>query len=159
MKQHIISAVVENKPGVLARISSLFCARGFNIDSLNVGETENPEFSRMTIVVSGDDRVLEQIRKQLSKLIDTLKVIELSGAPCVESDLALVKLKVPAARRGEVLDLVTIFRARVADVSEKHMIVEISGNEDKIQAFIRVVAPFGVAEMVRAGRIAMRRGE
>lgn len=158
-KRHIISAVVENKPGVLARIASLFCARGFNIESLNVGETENPQWSRMTIAVSGDHKVLEQIRKQLEKLIDTLKVSELSGAAAVERDLALIKLKIPPQRRGEVRDLVEIFRARIADISERHMIVEIAGSEEKIESFVRLAAPFGITEMVRAGRIAIKRGD
>jgi acetolactate synthase, small subunit len=159
VKRHIISAVVENKPGVLARIASLFCARGFNIESLNVGETENSQWSRMTISVTGDGRVLEQVRKQLEKLIDTLKVSELSDASFVERDLALIKVKIPAARRSEVMNLVEIFRARIADVSERHMIVEISGGEDKIQSFVKLAAPFGISEMVRAGRIAIKRGE
>ena len=158
-KRHIISAIVENKPGVLARISSLFCARGFNIESLNVGETENSQWSRMTITVSGDNQVLEQVRKQLEKLIDTLKVSELSDHDCIEQDLALIKLKIPANRRSEIKDLVEIFRARIADVGERHMIVEIAGNEDKIQSFVRLVTPFGISEMVRAGRIAIKRGD
>ena len=158
-KRHIISAVVENKPGVLARIASLFCARGFNIESLNVGETENSQWSRMTITVTGDRQVLEQVRKQLEKLIDTLKVTEMSEHDCIEHDLALIKLKIPANRRGEIRDLVEIFRARIADVGERHMIVEIAGSEDKIQAFVRLVTPFGIAEMVRAGRIAIKRGD
>ena len=158
-RRHIISAVVENKPGVLARIASLFCARGFNIESLNVGETENAQWSRMTITVSGDAQVLEQVRKQLEKLIDTLKVTELSDFDCIERDLALIKLKIPSNRRSEIRDLVEIFRARIADVSERHMIVEVAGSEDKIQAFVRLVTPFGITEMVRAGRIAIRRGD
>ncbi len=158
-KRHIISAVVENKPGVLARIASLFCARGFNIESLNVGETDNPQWSRMTITVSGDQQVLEQVRKQLEKLIDTLKVSELSDSVCVERDLALIKVKIPSSRRSEIMDLAEIFRARIADVSERHMIVEISGSEDKIQSFVKLAAPFGISEMVRAGRIAIKRGE
>lgn len=158
-ERHLISAVVENKPGVLARIASLFCARGFNIESLNVGETENPQWSRMTITVSGDTQILEQIRKQLEKLIDTLKVSELSESKCVERDLALIKIKVPAQRRPEVTNLVDLFRARIVDVGERHLIVEVVGDEDKIQAFIKLAAPFGIAEMVRAGRIAIKRGE
>lgn len=158
-KRHVISAVVENKPGVLARIASLFSARGFNIESLNVGETEHSQWSRMTITVSGDEQVLEQVRKQLEKLIDTLKVSELSGADCVERDLALIKLKAPASRRGEIRNLTEIFRARIADVSERHMIVEVSGGEDKIEAFVGLAAPFGIVEMVRAGRIAIKRGD
>lgn len=158
-KRHVISAVVENKPGVLARIASLFCARGFNIDSLNVGETDNPQWSRMTITVTGDDQILEQIRKQLEKLIDTLKVSELSDDLCVERDFALIKLKVPPQKRGEMRDLVEIFRARIADVSERHIIVEISGSEEKLETFIKLAAPFGIVEMVRAGRIAIKRGD
>ncbi|MDR1535396.1 MAG: acetolactate synthase small subunit [Planctomycetota bacterium] len=158
-KRHIISAVVENRPGVLARVVSLFSARGFNIESLNVGETENPRWSRMTIAVSGDDGIIEQIRKQLEKLVDTLKVGELSESARIERDLALIKLRMPPARRGEMRDLADIFRARVADVTERHMTVEISGDEDKIEAFVRLAAPFGIVEMVRAGRIAIKRGD
>ncbi len=157
--RHLISAVVENKPGVLARIASLFSARGFNIESLNVGETENPQWSRMTITVSGDVLILEQIRKQLEKLIDTLKVSELSEAKCVERDLALVKMTVPQKRRAEVTNLVDLFHARIVDVSERHMIAEVVGNEEKIETFVKLAAPFGIAEMVRAGRIAIKRGE
>ena len=157
--RHLISAVVENKPGVLARIASLFSARGFNIESLNVGETENPQWSRMTITVSGDVLILEQIRKQLEKLIDTLKVSELSEARCVERDLALVKMTVPQKRRAEVTNLVDLFHARIVDVSERHMIAEVVGNEEKIETFVKLAAPFGIAEMVRAGRIAIKRGE
>lgn len=158
-KRHIISAVVENKPGVLARIASLFGARGFNIESLTVGETESSQWSRMTISVTGPDQVLEQIRKQLEKLIDTLKVTELSETSCVERDLALVKVKMPANRRSEMADLAAIFRARIADVSERHMVVEISGDEEKIDAFVRLASPFGIVEMVRAGRIVIKRGD
>ncbi len=157
--RHLISAVVENKPGVLARIASLFSARGFNIESLNVGETDNPQWSRMTITVSGDAQILEQIRKQLEKLIDTLKVSELAQDMCVERDLALIKIKAPAARRAEVATLVDLFRARIVDVGERHMTAEVAGDVDKIQAFIKLVAPFGIGEMVRAGRIAIKRGE
>lgn len=158
-KRHVISAMVENKPGVLARIASLFSARGFNIESLTVGETESSQWSRMTITVSGDRLVLEQVRKQLEKLIDTMKVTELTDYPCIEADLALIKLKMPANRRSEMRDLVEIFKARIADVTERHMIVEIAGNEEKLQAFVRLVTPFGIVEMVRTGRVAMKKGE
>ena len=158
-KRHIISAVVENRPGVLARVVSLFSARGFNIERLNVGETENPRWSRMTIAVSGDDGIIEQIRKQLEKLVDTLKVGELSESARIERDLALIKLRMPPARRGEMRDLADIFRARIADVTERHMTVEISGDEDKIEAFVRLAAPFGIVEMVRAGRVVIKRGD
>lgn len=157
--RHIISAVVENKPGVLARISGLICARGFNIESLAVGETENPEWSRMTIVVSGDEAILEQVRKQLSKLIDTLKVTDLTGIPLVERDLVLVKFKVPAPRRGEVMDLAKIFDAKILDITEKTLMVEVSGDEEKIDSFLRLVRPYGIAEMARTGRIALKRGD
>lgn len=157
--RHLISAVVENKPGVLARIASLFCARGFNIESLNVGETENPQLSRMTITASGDEQILEQIRKQLEKLIDTLKVTELSQSRCIERDLALVKVKVLPQKRAEVSNLADLFHARVVDVGERHMIIEVVGDEEKIQTFVKLAAPFGISEMVRAGRIAIKRGE
>ena len=157
--RHIISAIVENEPGVLARIAGLFSARGFNIESLSVGETESAQWSRMTITVTGDKFVLEQVRKQLEKLVDTLKVTELSEADCVERDLALIKMKAPPPRRGEIKDLVELFRAGIADVSEKHMIVEITGSEDKIRAFIRLATPLGIVEVVRAGRVVMKRGD
>ncbi|MDR0361174.1 MAG: acetolactate synthase small subunit [Planctomycetota bacterium] len=159
VRRHVFSALVENKPGVLARIASLFSARGYNIESLNVGETDNAATSRMTISVLGDDRTLEQIRKQLSKLIDTLKVTELSDLPCVETDLALVKVKAAPDRRGEILNLVTVFNARIADVSERHLVIEISGNEAKLRSFLSLAGTYGVTEMVRAGRIAMKRGD
>lgn len=166
--RHIISALVDNKPGVLARIASLFSARGYNIESLAVGRTEEgspdagggkSDRSRMTIVVNGDDRVIEQIRKQLDKLVDTYKVTDLSDTPAVERDLALVRLKLPPQRRGEVIELVEIFRGHIVDVTEKQMIVEVSGDEEKISAFLRVLKPFGISEMARTGRIALRRGE
>ena len=158
-KKHIISVLVENKPGVLARIASLFSARGFNIESLNVSETETSELSRMTIMVTGTDQILEQIRKQLSKLIDTIKVTELFDAPCVEADLALVKIKATSAKWGEVRDLANLFNARIADVSEKSVIVEVSGDGDKLASFIKLAAPYGIAEMVRAGRVVMKRDD
>lgn len=158
-KRHLISVMVENKPGVLARIASLFSARGFNIESLTVGETESSQWSRMTIAVSGDRLVLEQIRKQLEKLIDTLKVTELTDFDCIECDLALIKVKMPPNRRSEMRDLTEIFKARIADLTERHMIVEISGSEEKLQAFIRLATPFGIVEMVRAGRVAIKRGD
>ena len=157
-ERHLISALVENKPGVLARIASLFSARGFNIESLNVGETDKPQYSRMTITVSGDTQIIEQVRKQLEKLIDTLKVTELTDADCVERDLALIKVKVPAAKRSEFRDLVDIFNARIVDIGDKHMIVELAANERKIETFINLATPFGISEMVRAGRIALKRG-
>jgi acetolactate synthase-1/3 small subunit len=157
--RQIFSVIVENQPGVLSRVVNLFSARGFNIESLAVGETELPERSRMTIVVSGEEMVLEQVRKQLSKLIDTIRVSEIHDQPHIERDLVLVKLRIPPARRGEVNDVVSIFRGRIVDVSEKTLIVEVSGTEDKVDAFIRVIRPFGISELVRTGRIAIKRGE
>lgn len=168
VSRHIISAVVENRPGVLARIASLFSARGFNIESLNVGETiedlsvknaDHSQWSRMTITVSGDEQILEQVRKQLEKLIDTLKVTELSREACVERDFALVKLNVPSGKRAEVTNLVHIFKGRIVDVSERRVMVEVTGSEDKLQTFLKLASQYGIVEMVRAGRIALKRGD
>ena len=156
--RHIISALVQNEPGVLAHVAGMFAARGFNIDSLVVGETEDPEQSRMTIVVRGDDRVLEQVRKQLAKVVAVLKVRDFSGVAHVERDLMLVRLSVTAERRGPVLDLVDIFRGRVVDVSPKSLMVQLTGPEDKIEAFIECCRPYGIKELARTGVIAMVRG-
>lgn len=158
IQRHLISVLVENNPGVLARIVSLFSARGFNIESLNVGETENPQYSRMTITVSGDDQIIEQIRKQLEKLIDTLKVASLTDADCVERDFILVKVKVPAQKRSEFKTLVDIFGARIVDIGDRHMTVELAAPEQQIETFLAQTAPFGITETVRAGRIAIKRG-
>jgi len=157
--RHVISAIVENKSGVLAHIAGLFSSRGFNIDSLTVGRTENPALSRMTIVVEGDDAVLEQVRKQLAKVIDVLKVTDFSGKDIVQRDLALVKVNTPPAKRNEVIGLVEIFRGNVVDISPSDMVVELSGPEAKIEAFAEVVRPYGIKEMVRTGVVAMARGE
>ncbi len=157
--RHIISAVVDNKPGVLARIAGLFSARGFNIESLAVGETEDPTRSRMTVVVAGDDSVLEQVRKQLSKLVDTIKVTDFSSIDFIERDLMLVKIRATAEQRGQVLDIVRVYRGKVVDLGERSLVAEVSGTEAKIAAFLRLVQPFGVVEMVRSGRIAITRGE
>jgi acetolactate synthase-1/3 small subunit len=157
--RHIISAVVDNKPGVLARIAGLFSARGFNIESLAVGETEDPARSRMTVVVAGDDAVLEQVRKQLSKLVDTIKVSDFSGVDYIERDLMLVKIRASAEQRGQVLDIVRVHRGKIVDLGEQSLVAEVSGTEAKIAAFLRLVEPYGVIEMVRTGRIAIARGE
>jgi len=157
-KRHVISVLVENKPGVLAHIAGLFSGRGFNIDSLAVGETEDPRFSRMTIAVRGDEAVLEQVRKQLEKIIDVVKVNDLTTFSYVERDLALIKVHVPPGRRGEIIELVDVFRARIVDVSAKDLIIEISGNEPKIEALLQLLRPYGIREMVRTGTIAMVRG-
>ncbi len=156
--RHIISALVQNEPGVLAHVAGMFAARGFNIDSLVVGETEQPEQSRMTIVVRGDDRVLEQVRKQLAKVVAVIKVRDFSGVAHVERDLMLVRLSVTAERRGPLLDLINIFRGRVVDVSPKSILVQLTGPEDKIEAFIECCRPYGIKELARTGAIAMTRG-
>ncbi len=157
MQKHIISTLVANRPGVLARVSGLFSARGFNIDSLAVGETERPEFSRMTIVVAGDESILEQVRKQLEKLVDVVKVQDFSDLRHVERDLALVRVNAPVSRRSEVLELVEIFRARIVDVGHNEVMVELAGTEEKIEAFLDLVRPYGIREMARTGRIALAR--
>jgi len=159
MMRRTISVLVENKPGVLARTSGLFSARGFNIDSLSVGETEDPSVSRMTIVVRGDERILEQVEKQLNKLIDVIKVSEYSQVEHLERDLALVKVKADESNRSEILQIVDIFRAKIVDVSPDSVIIEITGDEEKIQALLNMVRPFGIKEMVRTGIVAMARGK
>lgn len=156
--RHIISAIVENKVGVLARIVGLFSGRGFNIDSLSVGETEDPALSRLTIVVKGDDTILEQVRKQLGKVIDVIKVSDLTEQPHVERDLVLIKTNVPSGKRGEILEVVDVFRGKVVDVGQKDMIIELSGTEDKLEAMLRLLQPYGIKEVARTGQIAMARG-
>jgi acetolactate synthase-1/3 small subunit len=155
--RHTISVLVENKFGVLARISTLFAARGFNIDSLSVGETENPDVSRMTIVVQGDDRILEQVEKQLNKLVDVIKVFDFLQTQHVERDLALVKVKADKHNRSEILQIVDIFRARIIDFSSESVVIEITGDEEKIDALVNMLKPFGIKEMCRTGVIAMAR--
>ncbi|MFO7900152.1 MAG: acetolactate synthase small subunit [Planctomycetota bacterium] len=156
--KHVISALVSNEVGVLSHVSGLFAARGYNIDSMNVGETEDPAISRMTIVLSGDDEVIEQVVKQLRKLINVLKVQDLSQAPYVERDLMLIKVSTPPGRRGEVIDLVDVFRGKVVDISPKDMVIELSGPEAKIEAFISVCRPYGIKEVTRSGLIVAPRG-
>jgi acetolactate synthase-1/3 small subunit len=157
-RRHLLSALVQNQPGVLAQVSGMFASRGFNIDSLAVGETENPHLSRITVVVMGDDRHLEQVSKQLEKLIPVVKVHDISREDYVERDLMLIKLKAPAAERQEIQSLVQIFRGRIVDVSTDALLVEISGKENKIEAFIEAVRPYGILELARTGRIALVRG-
>ena len=152
------SVLVENKFGVLARIATLFAARGFNIDSLAVGETEDPAISRMTIVATGDDRVLEQVEKQLNKLVDVIKVTSLEKTSHVERDLALLKVKADKSHRSEIFQIVDIFRAKIVDVAADSLIVEMTGDEQKIQALETLLRPFGIQEMARTGVIAMARG-
>ena len=156
--KHVISVLVENKVGVLSRITGLFSGRGFNIESLAVGETENVDISRMTIVVSGDDSILEQVRKQLGKVVDTIKVTDYTGTDYVERNLILIKVSALPGKRNEIIELVDVFRGKVIDVGQKDMIVEISGPEDRLEAVINLLRPFGIKEVARTGRIAMNRG-
>ncbi|MHC2068789.1 acetolactate synthase small subunit [Bremerella sp. T1] len=156
--RHVLSAVVQNVPGVLAHISGMLASRGYNIDSLAVGETEDPHLSRMTFVVVGDDAVLEQVRKQLEKIVTVVRVLDVSSSDFVERDLMLIKVAAkPGGPRTEINELVDIFRGRIVDVGREEVIVEISGTENKIVAFIDLMRPYGIRELVRTGRIAMVR--
>jgi len=158
--RHVLSAVVQNVPGVLAHISGMLASRGYNIDSLAVGETENPDLSRMTFVVVGDDTVLEQVRKQLEKVVTVVRVVDISSQDFVERDLMLIKIRAPrGGARSEIRELAEIFRGRIVDVASEEVIVEISGQERKIESFIDLMRPFGIVELVRTGRIAMVRGK
>ncbi len=155
--KHIISALVENKPGVLAHVAGMFAARAFNIDSLVVGRTEDPDLSRMTIVVVGDDRVVEQVRKQLAKIVPVVKVQDFVGQPVVARDLMLITLSAPADKRPEILALIETFKGKVVDIGQKFVMVEISGPEEKIEAFIEMCRPYGIKDVARTGTIAMPR--
>ncbi|MFA9479413.1 acetolactate synthase small subunit [Phycisphaerales bacterium AB-hyl4] len=157
--RHVIAALVTNEPGVLAQVAGMFAARGFNIDSLVVGRTDNPELSRMTIVVSGDDAVLEQVRKQLQKLVPVVKVVDYQDTAFVERDLMLVQVAVgDAHKRQEIITIADLFRAKVVDVASDRLMVELAGTEGKIEAFIDLVQPYGIVELARTGIIAMPRG-
>ncbi len=156
--KHTVAVLVENKPGVLTRVAGLFSRRGFNIESLAVGVTENADTSRMTIVVSGDDNVLEQVMKQLNKLIDVIRVSDIPQEDSVNRELALIKVGVDSNTRAEVMQIVDIFRAKIVDVGAKSLIVEVTGDESKINAIEQLLRQFGVKEMVRTGKVAMNRG-
>ncbi len=156
--RHVISALVENQPGVLAHVAGMFAARGFNIDSLVVGRTEDPELSRMTIVCIGDDQVLEQVRKQLEKIITVVKVRDFKDKAFVERDLAMIRIHATPERRPEIISLVDLFRGRIVDVARTNVLVELSGTEEKLEAFIDLARPYGIQEMARTGVIAMKRG-
>jgi acetolactate synthase I/III small subunit len=158
-KRHLLSALVQNQPGVLAHVSGMFASRGFNIESLAVGETENAQLSRITVVVMGDDRHLDQVRKQLDKIVTVVKVHDISSEDYVERDLMLIKVHAPPALRPEINALVQIFRGRILDVSPDQLMIEISGQEKKIEAFIEQVRHYGIHELARTGRIALVRGD
>ena len=157
--RHVLSALVMNQPGVLAHISGMLASRAFNIDSLAVGATENDEFSRITFVVNGDNKVLDQVRKQLEKLVTVVKVQDYVDNDYVERDLMLIKVSTANGRRSEIRELTEIFRGRIVDVGPRHVMVEISGRENKIEAFIERMRDFGILEMVRTGRVAMLRSQ
>lgn len=158
MSKHTLSVLVENKPGVLARIAALFSRRGFNIDSLAVGETEHPEVSRMTVVVDVEDLPLEQVTKQLNKLVEVLKVVELEPASAVQRQVMLIKVRADAATRSQVLEMVQMFRAKVVDVATESLTIEATGTVEKLSALLEVLEPFGVRELVQSGIVAVGRG-
>ena len=156
--RHVLSVLVQNQPGVLAHVSGMFASRGYNIDSLAVGETEDAHLSRITVVVMGDDRQLEQVRKQLEKIVTVVKVLDISREDYVERDLMLIKIDAAPALRAEIQGLVEIFRGRIVDVGPEQLMIEIAGQEKKIEAFIEAVRPYGIRELARTGRIALVRG-
>jgi len=157
--RHMLSALVQNVPGVLSHISGMLASRGYNIDSLAVGETETPHLSRMTFVVFGDDNVLEQVRKQLEKIVTVVQVDDIGAKDHVERDLMLIKVSTASGSRSKIRELTDIFRGRIVDVAPEMVMIEISGQEQKIEAFIEMMRPFGIIELVRTGRIAMVRGK
>jgi acetolactate synthase I/III small subunit len=156
--RHTISVLVENKAGVLARIAGLFSARGYNIDSLSVGTTDDPQVSRMTIVVQGDKQVLEQVCKQLNKLIDIIKVVDYLETPHIERDLVLIKVSADKSTRSELIQICDIFRAKIVDVAVESVIIEMTGDNEKIEAMTKMLRPFGIKEICRTGIVAMARG-
>jgi acetolactate synthase I/III small subunit len=159
MIRHVLSALVQNQPGVLAQVSGMLASRGFNIDSLAVGETEDAQLSRMTFVVHGDDNTLDQVRKQLDKIVSIVRVDDISTQDFVERDLMLIKVKAPSEKRSEIALLVEMFRGRVVDIDHDNLMIEISGTEGKIIAFIDLMRPYGIMELARTGRIALVRGQ
>jgi acetolactate synthase I/III small subunit len=158
MSKHTLSVLVENKPGVLARVAGLFSRRGFNIDSLAVGETEHAEISRITIVVNAEDSPLEQVTKQLNKLVNVLKIVELEPVASVQRELLLVKVRAERPDRGQVIETVRLFRARVVDVSAEALTIEATGTPEKLTALLHDLEPYGIKEMVQSGMVAIGRG-
>jgi acetolactate synthase-1/3 small subunit len=156
--KHTIAVIVENKSGVLTRIAGLFSRRAFNIDSLSVGATDNPDYSRMTLTVKGGEEVLEQVIKQLSKLINVIRVSEMNPAESVERELAIIKVNADRESRSEIMQVVDIFRAKIIDVSARSVIIEITGDEEKINAIVHLLRQYGIKEMARTGKVSMVRG-
>ena len=158
MSKHTLSVLVENRPGILARVAGLFARRGFNIHSLAVGPTEHPDVSRMTVVVDVDELPLEQVTKQLNKLINVIKIVELEPSASVQRELLLVKIRADLQSRSNVLETVRLFRAKVIDVATDAVTVEVTGNPEKLEAFLKVVEPFGIRELAQSGLVGMGRG-
>ena len=158
MRLHTISVLVEDKPGVLTRVAGLFAARGFNIDSLAVGPTDDPGLSRMTIVIQVDTKPLEQITKQLNKLVNVIKIVELDPAQSVQREHLLIKVRSDNTTRSQILEAVTLFRARVVDVGNDALVIEVTGDTGKVQAFLRILEPYGIREIAQSGLLAMGRG-
>ncbi len=156
-KKHILSILVDNQPGVLSRIVGLFSGRGYNIESLCVAETTDPRTSRLTMVTIGDDAIVEQIKKQLNKLINVIKVYDLTRTPCIKRELILIKVRAKPESRAEILRMVDIFRGKVVDVGQEHYSIEVTGSEDKLQAFITMLSSLGIKEIARTGTIALQR--
>ena len=159
MKKYVLSLLVENNSGVLSRISGLFARRCYNIDSLTVGKTENQEISRMTITVIGDEHILEQIKKQLNKLIEVIKIVELTPGDSVSRELVFVKVKADNNTRSNIIQISNIFRAQIVDVAHSSLILQITGDEEKVKAFIDMVEPFGILEFIRSGATGLQRGD
>lgn len=157
--RHTIVALVGNKPGVLTRMASLFRRRGYNIESIAVGHSEIPDLSRMTIVVNGTDNLLEQVRKQLSKVVDVVKVVDVTGDNITARELALIKVKATSTTRSEIIEIVDIFRAKIVDVAPDSLTIEITGDEEKLESLLKLLRNFGIREIARTGRIAMQRGQ
>ncbi len=158
MDHHTLSVLVENQPGVLTRVASLFARRGFNIDSLAVGVTEDPTLSRITIVVSAEDTPLEQITKQLHKLVNVIKIQDLDPSESIDRELALFKVNAPAERRGEIVEIVNVFRAKIVDVGKNSLTIEATGSSDKLEAMEDLFRAYGIKELARTGKIALARG-
>ncbi len=156
---YTLSVLVENHPGVLAQISGLLSGRGFNIRSIAAGETEDPTITRIIMVVAGDDRIIDQVKKQLNRLVDVIRITDLTGVPSVNRELALVKVSSTVSRRAEVFQIVDVFRAKVVDIAHKSLTVEVTGELDKVKALIEMLKPFGIREIVRTGKISIARGE
>lgn len=157
--RHTISVLVENKFGTFNRVVTMFSGKGFNVNSLSIGETEVPEISRMTIVTSGDDKIIEQVVKQLNRLIDTIKVVDLTGQPKVERELALITVFYQKGTRSEITNVSNIFRGKIVDINNKTITLEITGPPEKIDAVVNVLEPYGIKEMARSGTVALKRGE